>query len=205
MRKHPSEQQTAAPTPAQPEDGVEDILAQSKVGPESETDTELDPAELLVELEQVKTELEEQKEMFLRAKAEAENIRRRAANDVTNARKFAVEGFASEALSVKDSLELARAIDVDDQDTGLVEKMKEGLDLTLKQLDSAFGKFGIQVIEPESGEKLNPELHQAMSTQESSQIAPNHIVSVIQKGYSIHDRLLRPAMVIVAKSPVAAD
>ena len=138
--------------------------------------------------------------MYLRAKAEAENIRRRAANDVTNARKFAVEGFASEALSVKDSLELARATDVDDQDTGAVEKMKEGLDLTLKQLDSVFGKFGIQAVEPETGEKLNPELHQAMSTQESSHIPPNHIISVIQKGYSIHDRLLRPAMVIVAKA-----
>lgn len=159
-----------------------------------------DPAELLAELEQANAELEEQKEKFLRAMAETENIRRRAEIDVSNARKYSVEGFAAETLSVRDSLELARATEMSDEDTGIVQKMKEGLDLTLKQLDAVFDKFGISVVAPEPGDKLNPEQHQAMTMQESDSIAPNHIISVIQKGYSIHDRLLRPAMVIVANT-----
>ena len=124
----------------------------------------------------------------------------RAENDVSNARKFAVESFASEVLSVRDSLELASSTQVDEKDAGLVEKMKIGVDLTLKQLDTVFGKFGIEVIDPAPGDKLDPEKHQAMTLQESVDIAPNHIVSSMQKGYSIHDRLLRPAMVIVAKA-----
>jgi molecular chaperone GrpE len=155
---------------------------------------------LLVELEQATAELAELKEKFLRAMAEAENVRRRAENDVSNARKFAVEGFAAEALSVRDSLELARATEMGDEDTGIVDNMKEGLDLTLKQLDAVFEKFGIRPVEPGLGDKLDPELHQAMTLQESDSIAPNHIITVIQRGYSIHDRLLRPAMVIVAKA-----
>ena len=97
---------------------------------------------MLVELEQARAELAELKEKFLRAMAEAENIRRRAENDVSNARKFAVEGFAAEALSVRDSLELARATEMSDEDTGIVDKMKEGLDLTLKQLDAVSKSSG---------------------------------------------------------------
>lgn len=159
-----------------------------------------DPAQLLAELEQVGTEFADQKEKYLRALAEVDNTRRRAETDISNARKFAIEGFAAEVLSVRDSLELARTTELSDKDTGIVEKIKEGLDLTLKQLDAVFGKFGIKTVEPAPGDKLNPELHQAMTIQESDQVAPNHIVAVIQKGYSIHDRLLRPAMVIVAKA-----
>ncbi len=161
---------------------------------------EEDPAQLRVELDLLQAALEELKEKYLRAQAEVENVRRRAQNDVANARKFAVEGFAGEALLVRDSLELARAVEISDEDKGLVEKMKEGLDLTLKQLDSVFEKFGIKVVEPVPGDKLNPEQHQAMTIQESDEIKPNHIVTVIQNGYAIHDRLLRPAMVVVAKA-----
>ena len=101
---------------------------------------------------------------------------------------------------MRDSLELASTIEINAEDSGVIDKMKEGLDLTLKQLDRVFAKFGIEPIDPEPGEKLDPERHQAMTVQESSDIEPNHIVAVIQKGYLIHDRLLRPAMVIVAKS-----
>ena len=169
-------------------------------GPSGLLNAKADPAELLAELEQANAELEEQKEKFLRAMAETENIRRRAEIDVSNARKYSVEGFAAEALSVRDSLELARATEMSDEDTGIVQKMKEGLDLTLKQLDAVFDKFGISVVAPEPGDKLDPEQHQAMTMQESDSIAPNHIITVIQKGYSIHDRLLRPAMVIVANT-----
>lgn len=161
-------------------------------------DIEVDVDALRSELEQLQSDLQEHKDKYLRAMAEVENTRRRAENDVSNARKFAVEGFAAEALSVRDSLELAGAIEISSDDSGVVTKMKEGLELTLKQLDSVFSKFGIEEIEPQPGDKLDPEQHQAMSVQESSEIAPNHIVTVIQKGYSIHTRLLRPAMVIVA-------
>lgn len=159
-----------------------------------------DPAQLRVELELAQAALAEQKEKYLRAMAEMENIRRRAANDVANARKFSVEGFAGETLQVRDSLELARAVEVSDEDRGIVEKMKEGLDLTLKQLESVFDKFGIKAVEPAPGDRLDPELHQAMTIQESDDIEPDHVTNVIQKGYTIHDRLLRPAMVIVAKA-----
>jgi len=159
-----------------------------------------DPAQLRVELDLAQTALAEYKEKYLRSMAEVENVRRRAANDVANARKFAVEGFAGESLQVRDSLELARVVEVSEEDQGVVEKMKEGLDLTLKQLDSVFEKFGIKAVEPAPGDRLDPELHQAMTIQESDSIEPNHIVTVIQKGYTINERLLRPAMVIVAKA-----
>lgn len=156
---------------------------------------------LAAELESVKAELAEHKDRYLRAAAEAENIRRRADNDVASARKFAIEGFASEILAVRDSLEIARSLEISEDDSSAVAKMKEGLDLTLKQLDSALAKFSIEPVDPDNGDKLDPEFHQAMSTQESDNVPPNHIVSVIQKGYKIHDRLLRPAMVVVAKKP----
>ncbi|HSH42479.1 MAG TPA: nucleotide exchange factor GrpE [Arenicellales bacterium] len=153
------------------------------------------------ELEALKAELAEHKDRYLRAAAEAENIRRRADNDVANARKFAIEGFASEILAVRDSLEIARSLEISEDDSSAVAKMKEGLDLTLKQLDSALSKFSVAPVDPQEGDKLDPERHQAMSTQETDNVPPNHIVSVIQKGYTIHDRLLRPAMVVVARKP----
>lgn len=159
-----------------------------------------DPAQLRVELDLAQAALEDHKQKYLRAMAEVENVRRRASNDVSSARKFAVEGFAREALQVRDSLELARAVELNEEHQGAVEKMKEGLDLTLKQLDAVFQKFGISAVEPAPGDKLDPELHQAMTLQESDEIPPNHIITVVQKGYAIHDRLLRPAMVIVARA-----
>lgn len=158
-------------------------------------------------LDNAKSELVELKDKFLRAKAETENIRRRADNEIANVRKYAIERFASEMLTVRDSLELAKAVDLDEQDGTALERMLEGLDLTLKQMDSVFEKFAIRVVAPEPGDKLNPERHQAMSIQESSDIQPNHILSVIQKGYTLQDRLIRPAMVIVAKAaePAASE
>ncbi len=143
-------------------------------------------------------------EDYLRAKAEAENVRRRAEIDVANARKYAIERFVGELLPVKDSLELARALDLAQDNAQAVEKMFEGIELTLKLLDSVFDKFAIREVDPQPGDRFDPELHQAMSTQESSQVPPNHVVSVVQKGYLLNDRLLRPAMVVVAKAPAQA-
>lgn len=143
--------------------------------------------------------LESAKDKTLRAQAEAENIRRRSAIEQLNSRKFAIENFASELLSVKDSLDLAQKVELSAENEDVISKMQEGLSLTLKQLEHIFEKFSISMIAPEKGEKLNPELHQAMTIVSSDEVDPNCIVDVVQKGYLLHDRLLRPAMVIIAK------
>lgn len=173
--------------------------AEGSAGPDAGADQ--DEASLAAQLEAANAELAEQKDRYLRAVAEADNIRRRAETDIANARKYAIEGFASELLAVRDSLEIAQSLEISDDDGGAVAKMKEGLDLTLKQLDSALAKFSVEVVDPQKGDKLDPERHQAMTTQESDNVPPNHILNVLQKGYTIHDRLLRPAMVVVAKKP----
>jgi molecular chaperone GrpE len=134
----------------------------------------------------------EHHDAWLRAKAETENMRRRAAEDVDKARKFAVENFASELLAVKDSLEAALAAE-----SPSVENMKDGVELTLKQLIAAFGKFNLHDIDP-LGEKFDPHLHQAIQVVESDQPA-NTVVTVLQKGYRLNERTLRPALVMVAK------
>jgi molecular chaperone GrpE len=135
----------------------------------------------------------EMQDAFLRAKADAENIRRRAQEDITKAHKFAIEGFAEVLVPVKDSLEMALKLD-----TPSVESLKEGVEMTLKQLSSAFERNRLLEINPMPGEKLDPMKHQATSMVPAEQEA-NTIVSVLQKGYMIADRLLRPALVTVAQ------
>ena len=135
----------------------------------------------------------EHHDAWLRAKAETENMRRRAQTDVDNARKFAVESFANEMLAVKDSLEAALMVD-----TPSVENLKDGVDLTLKQLASVFSKFNLAEINP-MGEKFDPHQHQAIGMLDSEQAA-NTVVNVLQKGYRLHDRTIRPALVMVAKA-----
>jgi molecular chaperone GrpE len=134
----------------------------------------------------------EHHDAWLRAKAETENMRRRAVDDVDKARKFAVENFANELMAVKDSLEAALAVA-----SPSVDNMKDGVELTLKQLAAAFGKFSLNEINP-LGEKFDPHQHQAIQMIESDQPA-NTVVSVLQKGYRLHERTLRPALVMVAK------
>ncbi|MDA8128609.1 MAG: nucleotide exchange factor GrpE [Betaproteobacteria bacterium] len=138
----------------------------------------------------------EHHDAWLRAKAETENVRRRAAEDVEKARKFAVENFANELLAVKDSLEAALAAT-----SPSVDNLKDGVELTLKQLVAAFGKFNLNDIDP-LGEKFDPHQHQAIQVIESDQPA-NTVVTVLQKGYRLYDRTLRPALVMVAKGPGA--
>jgi molecular chaperone GrpE len=136
--------------------------------------------------------LEEAKAQVLYVKAEGENIRRRATEDVDKARKFALEKFASELLSVKDSLDAALAVDTTD-----VASYKNGIELTSKQLLSVFEKFNITEINPEN-EKFDPNKHQAISAVDSD-LEPNTVLGVLQKGYTLNDRVLRPALVMVAK------
>ncbi len=144
-------------------------------------------------LKQAELNALEHHDAWLRAKAESENIRRRAQEDISKAQKFAVERFSNEILAVKDSLEAGLAIQ-----TATVESFKSGLELTLKQLSSVFEKFHIKEINP-LGEQFDAHKHQAIGLLESEQ-EPNTVVSVMQKGYQLHDRVLRPALVMVAKA-----
>ncbi len=136
---------------------------------------------------------EEHHDAWLRAKAEGENIRKRAIADVAQARKFAVENFSSEILAVKDSLEAALAIE-----NATLESYKDGMELTLRQLKQVFEKFSIAEINP-ANEKFDPHKHQAISMVES-ELPPGSVVSVLQKGYSLSERVIRPALVMVAKA-----
>lgn len=134
---------------------------------------------------------------IVRMEAEKDNIRKRAEKDAASARKQALEKFAGEILAVRDSLELGQ--DAAHRDDADIDKIREGTDLTLKMLTQALEKFDIEEVNP-VGEKFDPELHQAMSTQEASEGQPaNTVTQVVQKGYRMGDRLLRPALVIVAK------
>jgi molecular chaperone GrpE len=143
-------------------------------------------------LAEAQAKLAELNENFLRAKAETENVRRRAAEDVAKARKFAIESFAEHLLPVVDSLEAALA-----DTSGDAAKLREGVELTLRQLSSAMEKGRVAAVNP-VGEKFDPHRHQAISMVPAEQ-EPNTVVSVLQKGYVIADRVLRPALVTVAQ------
>ncbi|MFD2367028.1 nucleotide exchange factor GrpE [Pseudoduganella sp. GCM10020061] len=145
------------------------------------------------QLAQTEAKLAEMHDAFMRAKAEGENIRRRAQEDVAKAHKFAIESFAESMVPVRDSLEMALKVE-----TPTIESLKEGVELTLKQLTSAFEKNRLLEVMPAPGDKLDPMKHQAVSLVPSEQ-EPNTVVSVLQKGYTIADRLLRPAIVTVAQ------
>ena len=151
-----------------------------------------DPAELEHRLRQAELAAAEHHDAWLRAKAEGDNIRKRSQTEIANAHKFAIENFANELLAVKDSLEAALA-----SENATVESMRSGDELTLRQLKSAFEKFNLKDIDP-AGEKFDPHRHQAISTVESD-AEPNTVVQVLQKGYLLHDRVIRPALVVVAK------
>jgi molecular chaperone GrpE len=176
--------------------------AETSAAHDLETVPEID--QLRAELEQARTEAGENLDRFLRAKAEAENTRRRAEADVTAAHKYALDRFAAEIISVRDSLDLARMVELPKDTSPAVQKMHEGLDLTLKLLDSVFQKFGVTLLDPK-GQKFDPERHQAISMVDSVEVPPNHVVNVVQKGYLLNDRLLRPAMVVVARAAPVPD
>ena len=156
----------------------------------------LPPVDLEMELKEARDEAAAHLDDFLRARAELDNLRKRSARDVEHAHKYGLERFMTELLPVKDSVELGlNAADDTEVDAG---KLREGLELTLKLFDAASAKFGPEEVNPE-GQSFNPEYHQAMSTQEVAGVEPGTVVTVVQKGYLLNDRLLRPAMVIVAK------
>lgn len=152
--------------------------------------TEPSPETRIAELE---AQLVEAQEAVLYAKAEGENIRRRATEDIDKARKFAVEKFASELLAVKDSLDAALLVE-----NASLDSYKNGIDLTLKQFANVFEKFNLVEVNP-VGEKFDPHQHQAISMI-PSEAEPNTVLQVLQRGYTLNGRVLRPAMVMVAKA-----
>jgi molecular chaperone GrpE len=166
---------------------------QSAAADTAENMAEVQEPGLAEQLAATEARLAELQDAFLRAKADAENVRRRAQEDISKAHKFAIEGFAEALLPVKDSLEMALKLD-----TPSIDSLKEGVEMTLKQLVSAFERNKLVEVDPQPGEKMDPMKHQAISMVPADQAA-NTIVSVLQKGYMISDRLLRPALVTVAQ------
>ncbi len=158
--------------------------------------------ELRAKLTEVENQAQENWDKLLRANAEMDNLRRRTERELENAHKYALERFAQELLAVRDSLEMGIA--AAEQEEASVEKIREGTELTLRMLESAMDKFNIQQIDPQ-GEPFNPELHQAMSMVEMPDKEPNTVINVMQKGYLLNDRLIRPAMVMVSRAPESGD
>ena len=136
-------------------------------------------------------------DQLMRTKAEMENIRRRSEKELTNARKYALEKFAQELLPVIDSMEMGAAAAMDENAD--IAKLREGTEMTLKMFEAAIDKFGIKGVHPK-GEAFNPEHHQAMTMIDSPEHEPNMIIDVMQKGYLLNERLVRPAMVVVSSA-----
>lgn len=175
--------------------------AEEKMAPEEVAGEELSSEKLALMLEDARAKADEHWDALLRAKAEMDNLRKRANRDVENAHKYGIERLVGELLPVKDSLELGLSAADDEQVD--VAKLREGMELTLKMLSTAMEKFGVELVDPE-GEKFDPERHQAMTMQETDSVEPGTVVSVIQKGYVLNNRLVRPALVIVAKETAAS-
>ena len=175
----------------QAQDNADEAITESMTTGTENTADDSPSLEELIRLAELKAE--ENHDAWLRAKAETENVRRRAQEDIAKAAKFAIERFARELLAVKDSLEAALTAEAPS-----VDSMKAGAELTLKQLVAAFEKSSLSEVNP-LGEKFDPHFHQAISMVETDQ-EPNTVVTVLQKGYLIADRVLRPALVIVSKA-----
>ena len=162
----------------------------------STDDGEPSAAELKKQLEEARRTAESHWENVLRARAELDNLRKRSERELENAHKYGLERMVNELLPVKDSLELGLA--AGNGDDAKLAKLREGMELTLKMFSAALEKFGVSEINPE-GEIFDPEYHQAMTVQEADGKDSNTVITVIQKGYLLNDRLVRPALVIVAK------
>jgi len=182
------QEQKRAADAAQSPDGLDDGHDGTPPADAAQAQSSLD--DKLANVEAKAADLED---AYLRARADLENLRRRAQEDISRAHKFAVESFAEALLPVKDSLETALKVD-----TPSVDSLKQGVEMTLRQLDTAFDKNRLAEINPKPGDKLDPMRHQAISMEPAGQEA-NTIVTVLQKGYTIADRLLRPALVTVSQ------
>ncbi|MEX0384623.1 nucleotide exchange factor GrpE [Spiribacter pallidus] len=179
--------------------GIDPAVDEAGEAPEAEVVADVGEIETLRNaLSEAEARAEENWNQFLRARAEMENQRRRAEKDVASARQQSLEKLAGELLAVKDSLEMG--VQAARSESADVEKLAEGSELTLRMFEQALDKFNIEAVSPQ-GERFDPAVHEAMAAQESSEAEPNTVLSVVQKGYRLGERLLRPAMVIVAKAP----
>jgi len=190
VREEPGEEQGVTGATEAPEGSAGGEQGAAGDDPQAEIER------LRAELEQAEARADENWQRVLRTEAEKDNIRKRAQKDIDSARKQAVEKMANELLGVRDSLELG--VDAAQQDDADIAKVREGTELTLRMLTQAMEKFSIVEIDP-LGEKFNPDFHQAMSMQEVEGYESNTVYQVMQKGYCLEDRLLRPALVMVAK------
>lgn len=177
-----------------PEEELEDESVNDGANDAESSEQEETPEAAMAEL---KARADDNWDRYLRAAAETENVRKRASRDVEHARKYALEGFGTELLAVKDSLELGLEV-VESADA---DSIAEGSKATLKLLSAALERFGIAEIDP-MGEPFDPERHEAINMQPSADAEPGSVLSVVQKGYSLNGRLLRPAMVVVAAEPL---
>lgn len=192
MSEQEKDQNNAEP---QVETVEEQEVAAAAAAEQAEPTAEEKLAELEAELATVKKALGE---ADIRAQAEIQNMRRRAERDVQHAHKFALEKFAGDLLSVADNLERGLgALDADDEN---VKAAREGIELTLKSLLDVFGKYNLEQISP-SDEPFNPELHEAMTMVPVPNVDPNTVIDVLEKGYQLNGRLIRPARVVVSKAP----
>jgi len=186
-------------TPKQSERAKRESSAEQAEGEEAAAvpGEELSHEQLLLTLQDAQAKADQYWNQLLLARAEMENSRRRSERDVESAHKYALEKFVRELLPVKDSLELGLAAATGEG--AELDKLREGMELTLKMLGAALEKFGVKEVNPK-GEKFNPERHQAMAMQESATSEPNTVLTVYQKGYLLNDRLIRPAMVVVSSA-----
>lgn len=176
------------------EDNTNIGMEETQTGDENTDEVTADDS--IARLEEMQNKVDDYSEQMLRLQADMENLRKRNRKEVENAHKFGLEKIAKELLTVRDSLEMGLS-SADNEETG-IEQFREGMDLTLKSLTQAMEKFEIVAIDP-SGEKFDPEFHQAMSMQVVEGVKPNTVTLVMQKGYTLNDRLIRPALVMVSK------
>jgi len=194
-------------TPENTQDAADAATQESEMSQEQVAEEQVDvlpeeapAAELRAELDAALAQAASNKEAELRAHAEMQNIRRRAERDVENAHKFALDKMAGELLAVVDNLERAlQAAGAADESS---KALREGVEMTLSSFIATLGKFNIEQIDPE-GAPFDPQQHQAMSMIENADVEPNTVVAVLQKGYSLNGRLVRPAMVMVSKAATA--
>ncbi|MGE6809608.1 MULTISPECIES: nucleotide exchange factor GrpE [Pseudoalteromonas] len=197
QRQNPEQEVELNEDLAKMEADVEAAVQAAEEHAEQEQSPEAEIAMLYAELEVAKQTIADQRDGVVRAAADVENMRRRAAQDVEKAHKFALEKFANELLPVIDNLE--RAIEFSDKENETLKPVLEGISMTVKSFNDAVAKFGVEIVNPQ-GEQFNPEFHQAMSIQPSNDVSPNTVLAVMQKGYTLNGRLLRPAMVMVSKA-----
>jgi len=193
-RKSVAEEDQKQPEAGQEQEPAEQE-AQEAVQAEGEEQAPESPEEVIARLEDAVSSAHDE---ALRAQAEAQNTIRRAEQDVEKARKFALERFCNELLPVVDNLE--RALEAAEGEEEILKPIAEGVELTLKSFLDALQKFSIEPVSPQ-GEPFDPQLHQAMTMVENGEVEPNTVIAVMQKGYTLNGRLVRPAMVMVSKSP----